>query len=516
MTKQVKEIPNSKESEMMVLGCMLTKADELKHPSEELEESDFYYNEHKIIFQVLKAAFKSNKPADVHLVCEELKRQDKLKSVGGVAYITTLAQYPGTSAYVEEYVEKLKNKALLRSLISHSQEITNNAFDEPENANSLLEKFQNTFKKIEQRTSKKIALVSIEERQNQLTAMKNAHIGKKYLGLCVKTIEEFNENLLGLRKLNLLAAAPNVGKTALTIQLALEVLLTEPEACLAYFSLEMSSLEIFTRMNLYLAEMNFRNLIFGHQENANGKTEISYTKEEHERIEKAQEVLKKIGNRLQIIDTTKNPYIDSRSIINYVDNLKKITKCKRAIVIIDYLQVWPINPSLRFPSENEVDKWRMGEMKKIRDAMNEDPVIVISEARKPTGSNETWGGDLSDVMGSARGTYTPDVVMLLSQVRPKSLVKLFEKHNLPKDLEAGDELECNEDEKPGMIIKNFLAKHGIAICKLDVPKARDGMHKFNILLEFYFHKNTFKKINWNQIKELIKNSTFKKKNHLTF
>ena len=155
----------------------------------------------------------------------------------------------------------------------------------------------------------------------------------------------------------------------------------------------------------------------------------------------------------------------------------------------------------------------MGEMKKIRDAMNEDPVIVISEARKPSAASDTWGGDLSDVMGAARGTYTPDVVMLLSQLKPKALSKLWDKHNLPKDLEIVDDLECSEDEKPGMIIKNFLAKHGIAICKLDVPKARDGMHKFNILLEFHFHKNTFRKVNWKGLLELVKNNTVKKVLH---
>jgi replicative DNA helicase len=98
-TLNVKVPPNSKESEMMVLGCMLTSINSLNVGADSLDDSDFYFSEHKIIFQTLKNAYKSDKPADVHIVCEELKRQDQLKAIGGAAYVTSLAQYAGTSAY---------------------------------------------------------------------------------------------------------------------------------------------------------------------------------------------------------------------------------------------------------------------------------------------------------------------------------------------------------------------------------------------------------------------------------
>jgi replicative DNA helicase len=71
---RVKVAPNSKESEMMVLGCMLTKVNSLNVAADALQALDFYYSEHQIIFDVLKGLFKSDKPADIHLVAEELKR----------------------------------------------------------------------------------------------------------------------------------------------------------------------------------------------------------------------------------------------------------------------------------------------------------------------------------------------------------------------------------------------------------------------------------------------------------
>ena len=65
---KVKIAPHSKESEMMVLGCMLTSINSLNIAADALDDSDFYFTEHKIIFQVLKTAYKKDKPADIHLV----------------------------------------------------------------------------------------------------------------------------------------------------------------------------------------------------------------------------------------------------------------------------------------------------------------------------------------------------------------------------------------------------------------------------------------------------------------
>src|SRR5690606_19258416 len=96
--------PNSKDSEMMVIGCMLTSVNAMNIAADDLDESDFYYVEHKLIFQALKAAYRMDKPADVHLISEELKRQGKLEQLGGIGFLTALVQFAGTSAHVEEYV----------------------------------------------------------------------------------------------------------------------------------------------------------------------------------------------------------------------------------------------------------------------------------------------------------------------------------------------------------------------------------------------------------------------------
>jgi replicative DNA helicase len=95
MSEKLRVPPHSKESEMMVLGSMLTNVNSLNIAADFLSDADFYFSEHKMIFAALQDAYRQDKPADVHLIAEELKRQDKLENIGGVSYLTTLAQYAG-------------------------------------------------------------------------------------------------------------------------------------------------------------------------------------------------------------------------------------------------------------------------------------------------------------------------------------------------------------------------------------------------------------------------------------
>ena len=77
MEEKVKVAPNSKEAEMMVLGCMLTSINALNIAADSLNEADFYYVEHRLIFHALKSSYLNDRPADVHLISEELRRIGK-------------------------------------------------------------------------------------------------------------------------------------------------------------------------------------------------------------------------------------------------------------------------------------------------------------------------------------------------------------------------------------------------------------------------------------------------------
>nr|NGX54938.1 Replicative DNA helicase [Chlamydiota bacterium] len=100
-------VPLPKESEMMVLGCMLSNTEYLDSGLESLLQDDFNFPEHRILFKVLENLHESGIPVDTHLVCNKLKDVEGLKSVGGAAYVLTLAMYPGPSAHFEYYLDQL-------------------------------------------------------------------------------------------------------------------------------------------------------------------------------------------------------------------------------------------------------------------------------------------------------------------------------------------------------------------------------------------------------------------------
>ncbi len=149
-TASDKVAPHSKESEMIVLGSMLTNTDSLNIGCAGLDKSDFYLHEHKIIFQVLQTFYLIAKPVDIHLIGEELKRQDKLKAAGDIGYLTTLAQFSGTSSYIEEYIKLVRHQSVLRRLINISQDAIQKSLNNPEDVPALIDNIKEKILNVEQ------------------------------------------------------------------------------------------------------------------------------------------------------------------------------------------------------------------------------------------------------------------------------------------------------------------------------------------------------------------------------
>ncbi len=248
----------------MVLGCMLTSVNSLNIASDALVESDFYFPEHQVIFEVLKTAYRNDRPADVHIVCEELKRQDKLKSAGGVSYITTLAQYVGTSAYIEEYVELVKEKAVLRRMIEAAQEVEKNALKDPDDVHATLDDAQQRFFAISQSANPTLGvqireLLSgskafsktpyLKELQEKQEKYKNRNPNDPETTGIPTHFIDFDKMVSGLAPSNLmiLAARPSMGKTALALNIAENVCFRN-NLPVGIFSLEMTAEQLLHRI----------------------------------------------------------------------------------------------------------------------------------------------------------------------------------------------------------------------------------------------------------------------------
>ncbi|MCB1181090.1 MAG: hypothetical protein KDK55_03600 [Chlamydiia bacterium] len=242
------EAPNSQETEMMVLGCMLTGEEALHIAAQSLEEQNFYSDVHKTIFGVLKKAHHQNKPADVHLVCEELKRLDKLDKVGGPAYVVELAQYAGTSAYIEEYIDQLIDQTTRRNLYEIAANSSLKSTEEIRN--SIVKKFDEAIRKKKSIDSLYRHLLDPTSEQEIIDEVRNTSPGIR-VGMSIGNIDL---ELPG-GAITITAGPTSHGKTTLLINLAIGVLNQNPNKSVYFFTYEESKASIVSLfLNTYVGK----------------------------------------------------------------------------------------------------------------------------------------------------------------------------------------------------------------------------------------------------------------------
>lgn len=413
MVKQnkVKAAPNSKESEMMVLGCMLTSVNSLNIAADALDENDFYYTEHQILFQILKSAYKQDKPADVHLVCEELKRQAKLDAIGGATYVTTLAQYAGTSAYIEEYCEIIKSKAILRRMIQAAQVVEKGALEEPPDVHQALDEAQGLFFSISQTaspgagvlisdllsgvkaTSQLPFLKELQERQEEFYLQgpgeaKITGIPTHYLDLD-KLINGLNDS-----NLMIMAGRPAMGKTALAINIA-ENVCFKNNMPVGIFSLEMTAEQLLHRIVCSQAEVESDKIRTG---NLSG--------------DDFQRIVAAIGNMQK-----HTMVIDDQPGLKITDLRARARRMKESygirLLIIDYLQLISGSGASRSLENRQSEISEISRMLKTLARELNIPVICASQLSRKVEDRAGHRPMMSDLRESGSIEQDADIVIFL-------------------------------------------------------------------------------------------------------
>lgn len=240
---------------MMVLGCMFITSSNLLLGANALDESDFYFGEHRIIFRLLSQAAAEERPADVHLLAEELKRHGELEKVGGIAYLTLLAQYAGTSTYLEEYTQLVKSKSILRQMIDSCHLIERSARQDPGDVHAFLDEAQGKLFAISQNANPAagVSLAELIAGEQYLQELQNKQELYRQKGSRVNGLPsgfvDVDRLIQGLAPSNLLiiAARPAMGKTAFALNIA-EHVCFEEKLPVGIFSLEMSSEQLLHRL----------------------------------------------------------------------------------------------------------------------------------------------------------------------------------------------------------------------------------------------------------------------------
>jgi replicative DNA helicase len=407
----VKSAPNSKESEMMVLGCMLTSVNSLNIAADGLEDIDFYYKEHQPIFMALKTAYRNDKPADLHLVAEELKRQNKLEDVGGIAYLTTLAQYAGTSAYVEEYVNLIRKKSILRKMISAAEKIEKEALAEPSDVHAALDTAQALLFKITQAAntnqgvdikdilsgvkaeSKLPYLKQLQDRQNNFHEK-----GPQDLGITGEpthfTDVDRMLNGLGASNLIMVAARPGMGKTAFAINIA-ENICFKNNTPVLIFSLEMSAEQLLHRIICSQAEVESDKIRTG-----------SLSGIEYQRVVAT---VKKMQQHTMIIDD--QPGLKVTDLRARARRAKEIYNI--GLVVIDYLQLLSGSGSSQSSDNRQNEISEISRMLKNLARELNVPIICASQLSRRVEERQGHRPMMSDLRESGSIEQDSDIIMFL-------------------------------------------------------------------------------------------------------
>ena len=131
--------PQNIEAEQAVLGAVLIKKEALTEVQEVLKPEDFYREAHRIVYSAMEDLFINNEAVDLVTLTEQLRKKDQLDKVGGLAFVTALANSVPTAANVIYHAKIVREKAELRSLIDAATEIAGKAYEDADEVETIMD-----------------------------------------------------------------------------------------------------------------------------------------------------------------------------------------------------------------------------------------------------------------------------------------------------------------------------------------------------------------------------------------
>ncbi|MCA9124736.1 MAG: hypothetical protein H6822_25435 [Planctomycetaceae bacterium] len=302
--------------------------------------------------------------------------------------------------------------------------------------------------------------------------------GRELIGL--KTgLNQLDQRTLGLRGIGALGSPPNVGKTALCVEIALGVCHhhADNDAVVVFLALDMPKRDIYSRIKCNLADMEASRFFLG---SPNARPNTFFDCEDRRRLQTAEQRMadEQIGTRLLVLDRSDlREDVSADRLASILSDLKGRNSASRALLIVDYLQIIPVPESGGTDLEQDKERIRVMQDVVAKTTTESNPlgdtVLFISEARKPPSSKETWGGSLAEFMGTARLTYAIDYAILYSRMVDKDMPTYY-------GIAGAPEIERRYNE---------LDAAGIAPATVTLVKGRDGMTKGRWGMEFHFKKS---------------------------
>lgn len=395
---QLRIPPHSIEAESSVLGGLLLDNGAWDRVGDLLKEGDFYRYEHRMVFSAIGTLINGSKPADVITVFEQLQNQGKAEEVGGLGYLNSLAQYVPSAGNIRRYAEIVRERSILRKLVSASDEISTNAFNPKGRpvAAILDEAEQKIFNIGEEGARTKqgfqamdTLVVDLLDRVQEMADNPNDVTG-------VPTgFYDLDRMTAGFQAgdLIVLAARPSMGKTALAINIAEHVALNEGLP-VAVFSMEMGAAQLAVRIVGSIGRIDQGHLRTG-----------KLTDEEWPRLTEAIEKLRTIS--LHIDETAGLTSSELRA------NARRLSRqCgKLGLIVVDYLQLMSGSSS---DGENRATE--LGEISRGLKMLAKElqcPLIALSQLNRSVEQRPDKRPMMSDLRESGAIEQDADIIMFI-------------------------------------------------------------------------------------------------------
>ena len=395
--------PQNIEAEQSVLGAMLIDKEAIAKATEILSAEDFYREAHRVIFSAMLENYNKNEAVDMITVTDILRRDNKLEDVGGIAYITSLANVVLTAANVKYHAEIVAEKSVLRQLVKVSTEIAAMGYEANDEVGVLLDTAESRILEISNRKKRAdftpISAVLMDSVQNIEKLLNN----KGGLTGIPTGFNDLDKLTSGLHPSDfiILAARPSMGKTALALNIVQNVALRahkrvggDPRS-VAFFSLEMSKEQLVNRMLCAEANIDSQRLRIGEMK------EDDWTH---------------LWDACDVMSKAKI-YIDDTAGITVMDMRSRARRLKAEhgldLIVVDYLQLMQGSGKRNTSGDRQQEVSEISRSLKALARELDVPVLALSQLSRGVEARQVKRPMLSDLRESGSLEQDADIVAFL-------------------------------------------------------------------------------------------------------
>lgn len=396
-TDQVKVPPHSIEAEQAVLGGLMLDNKAWDRILECVSEIDFYRSDHRLIFQVITELARRNKPFDMLTLTDALKAINGLETAGGEAFLYQLANNTPSAANIVAYAEIVRERSVLRQLLSAANDIADLAFHtEGRPSKELLDEAERRIFRIGDQTARNTqGPLGISELLAKATDRIDTlfHTGNAVTGLATGFVD-FDEMTAGLQEgeLIIIAGRPSMGKTALAMNIAEHAAISNDKP-VVIFSMEMPGEMLAMRMMSSLGRINQHKVRTG-----------KLSKEDWPRIASAVSMLSEASM-----------FIDDSPALSPGELRGRARRIARShgplgLIVIDYLQL------MQVPGSKENRTTEITEISRSLKALAKEmhvPVIALSQLNRGLEQRDNKRPVMSDIRESGAIEQDADLIAFI-------------------------------------------------------------------------------------------------------